>query len=427
MKVLIVGGGGREHALAWKLKQSPRLGQMFCAPGNPGMADLGAQVLAFPDAGDGDDALIGWCARERPDLVVIGPEAPLARGLTDQLTALGLLVFGPSQAGAQLESSKSYCKAFCARHAIPSAGFAVFEDAPRAKAHLAKSGPPFVIKADGLAGGKGVIIAQSFMEANAAIDEILFLRKFGSAGNQVIIEEFMPGEEVSLFALCDGESALFLGAAQDHKRAFEGDLGPNTGGMGAYCPAPIMSPDMIERAMQTIIHPTLAGMRAEGHPFRGLLFAGLMISEGQPRLIEFNVRFGDPECQTLLPLLEDDLLDLLARAASGQLKGHAPLRWKPGACATIVLAAQGYPDSPLLGSVLRGVPAAAQNHDVQIFHAGTRRDEDGALRAAGGRVLNVTATGPSLRHALDRAYAAACEIDWPGGFYRKDIGWRALV
>ena len=425
MKVLIVGSGGREHALAWKLKQSPRLASMYCAPGNPGMADLGAQILSI--AIDDLAGLTAWCARARPDLVVIGPEAPLAQGLTDQLAGLGILVFGPSQAAAQLESSKSYCKAFCARHSIPTADYVVFEDAPRAKAYLARKGPPFVIKADGLAGGKGVIVAQTYAQADAAIDEILFLRKFGSAGNQVIIEEFMPGEEVSLFALCDGETALFLGAAQDHKRAFDGDQGPNTGGMGAYSPAPIMRETLIAQAMQSIIDPTLAGMRKEGHPFRGLLFAGLMISEGQPRLIEFNVRFGDPECQTLLPLLEDDLLDLLVGAATGQLKGRTPLRWKSGASATIVLAAQGYPDQPLLGSILRGLAAAAQNRNVQIFHAGTRRDEDGALRCAGGRALNVTAIGPSLRHALDSAYAAAGEIDWPGGFYRKDIGWRALV
>ncbi len=424
MKVLIVGGGGREHALAWKLKQSPSLTQLVCAPGNPGMADLGAQLLGSGEAGH--EHVVAWCAQERPDLVVIGPEGPLALGLTDRLTKLGLLVFGPSQAAAQLETSKSYCKAFCARHAIPTAGYAVFEDAPRAKAHLATSGPPFVIKADGLAGGKGVVIAQSYTEANAAIDEILFLRKFGSAGQQVVIEEFMPGEEVSVFALCDGERALFLGAAQDHKRAFDGDKGPNTGGMGAYAPSSIMTPALIDETMRTIIEPALGGMRDEGNPFCGVLFAGLMISEGKPRLIEFNVRFGDPECQTLLPLLEEDLLGLLVTAASGKLHGRAALRWKPGASATIVLAAQGYPESPLLGSVLRGVALAAQAHGVTVFHAGTWRDEDGALRAAGGRVLGINAIGANLQEALDRAYAGARQVDWPGGYFRNDIGWRAL-
>lgn len=424
MKVLIVGSGGREHALAWKLKQSPRLTQLVCAPGNPGMQELGAQLLAGPD--EKHTALIAWCAAERPDLVVIGPEGPLASGLADQLAAMGIAVFGPSQAAAQLESSKSFCKAFCARRAIPTAGYAVFDDAPRAKAHLAGKEPPFVIKADGLAGGKGVIVAQSFMEADAAIDEIMFLRKFGSAGNQIIIEEFLPGEEVSLFAISDGENALFLGAAQDHKRAFDGDRGPNTGGMGAYSPAPIMTPALIEEVMHTIIMPTVTGMHAEGTPFRGILFAGLMISGGQPRLIEFNVRFGDPECQTLLPLLEEDLLELLAGAAAGKLRGRSALRWRPQASATIVMAAQGYPDSPLLGSVLRGVQLAAQHPGVNLFHAGTRRDEDGALRAAGGRVLNINATAATLPMALDRAYAAAREINWPGGFYRTDIGWRGL-
>lgn len=424
MKVLVVGSGGREHALAWKLKQSPALSLLICAPGNPGMAELGAHLLSGPD--ENHAGLIAWCAAERPDLVVIGPEGPLAAGLADRLTAMGLLVFGPSEAAAQLEASKSFCKAFCARHAIPTAGYAVFEDAPRAKAHLAGKEPPFVIKADGLAGGKGVIIAQSFMEADAAIDEILFLRKFGSAGNQVIIEEYLPGEEASLFALCDGETALFLGAAQDHKRAFDGDQGPNTGGMGAYSPTPVLTPALIDEAMRAIIMPTLEGMRAEGTPFRGILFAGLMISEGQPRLIEFNVRFGDPECQTLLPMLDEDLLDLLAAAAAGRLRDRPPLRWKPGACATLVMAAQGYPDSPLLGSVLRGVQLAAQHPGVTIFHAGTRRDEDGALRASAGRVLNISAVGASLQQALDAAYGAAREINWPGGFYRNDIGWRGL-
>jgi len=414
MKVLLVGSGGREHALGWKLAQSPKLRELICAPGNPGLEALGARLA--PVKGDDVDGLAAWAQRERPDLVVVGPEAPLAAGLSDRLTALGVPTLGPSRAAAELESSKAYCKAFCKRHAIPTAGFEVFEDAPRAKAYLADREPPFVIKTDGLAAGKGVTIAETFAAADAAIDEILFLRKFGAAGARVVIEDFLPGEEASLFALCDGERAVLLGAAQDHKRAFDGDKGPNTGGMGAYAPAPVVSPAVAETAMRAIIEPTLRGMAAEGRPFRGVLFAGLMISEGAPRLIEFNVRFGDPECQTLLPLLESDLLELFAAAAAGRLDTAPPPRWRPGAAATIVLAANGYPEAPLTGSILRGLQAAGGHPGVQVFHAGVARDEDGALRAAGGRVLNVTAVAPTLREAVDRAYAATAEIDWPGAF-----------
>lgn len=424
MKVLVIGSGGREHALAWKLAQSPRLASLFAAPGNPGLAQLGATCL--PMAAEDVEALTAWANRERPDLVVVGPEAPLAGGLADRLQALGVRVLGPSQKAAELEASKSFTKDFCRRHRIPTADFAVFTDAPRAKAHLAHKEPPFVIKADGLAGGKGVVIAQSFAEADAAIDQILFLRKFGSAGQKVVIEDFLPGEEASLFALCDGARAVLLGAAQDHKRAFDGDRGPNTGGMGAYAPAPIASAAVLEQAMAEIVAPTLAGMAAEGRPFTGVLFAGLMISEGAPRLIEFNVRFGDPECQTLLPLLQSDLLELFAAAAAGDLAGVAPPSWREGASVTVVLAANGYPEAPLTGSRLRGLPAAAEVPGVTLFHAGTALDEDGAVRAAGGRVLNVNAVAPSLAQAVDRAYEAVGRIDWPGGFHRRDIGWRGL-
>jgi phosphoribosylamine--glycine ligase len=426
MKVLVIGSGGREHALAWKLSQSPACTEIVCAPGNPGMAELPKARLA-PLALEDVEAVAAGAAAERPDLVVIGPEGPLAAGLTDRLTELGLLVLGPSQAAARLESSKSFCKDFCARHAIPSANFAVFDDAPRAKAFLAHREPPFVIKCDGLAAGKGVVIAESFAQADAAIDDILFLRKFGSAGARVVIEDFLPGEEASLFALCDGERAVLLGAAQDHKRAFDGDQGPNTGGMGAYAPAPVADAAVQERALREIILPTLRGMQAEGTPFRGILFAGLMISEGVPRLIEFNVRFGDPECQTLLPLLDSDLLALFAAAAAGDLRQAPAPRWREGASCTIVLAANGYPEAPLTGSQIRGVGAAAALPGVLVFHAGTRRDEDGSLRAAGGRVLNVTATAPDLRSAAALAYTAAEAVDWPGGFYRRDIGHRVLA
>lgn len=426
MKVLVIGSGGREHALAWKLSQSPLCEAVFCAPGNPGAAEAPKAALA-PIPVEDHDALCAWAINERPDLVVIGPEGPLAAGLADRLSALGLAVLGPSQAAARLESSKSFCKDFCARHAIPSADFAVFEDAPRAKAYLADREPPFVIKADGLAAGKGVVIAESFAQANAAIDDILFLKKFGSAGARVVIEDFLPGEEVSLFALCDGERAVLLGAAQDHKRAFDGDQGPNTGGMGAYAPAPVAEGQLQQQALDLIVLPTLRGMAAEGNPFRGVLFAGLMVSAGAPRLIEFNVRFGDPECQTLLPLLESDLAELFLAAARGDLRAAPAPRWRSAASATIVLAANGYPDAPLMGSQIRGVGAAAAHPGVQVFHAATQRDGEGALRAAGGRVLNVNAVAPDLRAAIAAAYAAAAEINWPGGFYRRDIGHRALA
>lgn len=424
MKVLLVGSGGREHALGWKLRQSPRLRELVCAPGNPGLEALGGRLLNVRT----EDvlALTDWSQRERPDLVVVGPEAPLAAALVDRLEALSIPVLGPTQAAAQLESSKAFCKSFCARHRIPTAGFEVFDDAPRAKAYLANKEPPFVIKTDGLAAGKGVIIAETFAAADAAIDAILFQRKFGAAGERVVIEDFLPGEEASVFALCDGDQAVFLGAAQDHKRAFDGDKGPNTGGMGAYAPTAIVTEAVVAETMERIIFPTLRGMAAEGRPFKGILFAGLMISECAPRLIEFNVRFGDPECQTLLPLLEGDLLELFLAAATGRLADAPKPRWRPGASATVVMAANGYPDYPLVGSIVRGLPAAEAIPNVQIFHAGTRRDEDGALRAAGGRVLNINAVGDTLQHALDKAYAAVSALDWPGGFYRRDIGWRAL-
>lgn len=424
MKVLLVGSGGREHALGWKLTQSERLSELVCAPGNPGLEALGARTV--PLKAEDVEGITAWAMREHPDLVVVGPEAPLAAGLVDRLEAIGVSCFGPTRAAAELEASKAFCKAFCLRHRIPTAGFEVFEDAPRAKAYLANREPPFVIKTDGLAAGKGVVIAETFAAADAAINDILFLRKFGAAGARVVVEDFLPGEEASLFALCDGERAMFLGAAQDHKRAFDGDKGPNTGGMGAYSPAPIVSPSVIADAMRTIVEPTVRGMAAEGRPFRGILFAGLMISEGVPRLIEFNVRFGDPECQTLLPMLESDLLALLTAAAAGRLEQAPTPLWRPGASATVVLAANGYPEAPLTGSIVRGLQAAAAHPHVQVFHAGLRRDEDGALRAAGGRVINVNAVGASLREAVNRAYAAIGDIDWPGGFYRRDIGWRAL-
>jgi phosphoribosylamine--glycine ligase len=422
MKILIVGGGGREHALGWRLSQDPSAPVLLAAPGNPGLAELGRCFdVPVTDA----TALAALAARERVDLVVVGPESALAVGLADRLATLGIACFGPTAAAAQLEASKAFTKAFCDRHAIPTASYAVFTDALSAKANLAGREAPFVIKADGLAAGKGVVIATSRAEADAAIDEALFHKKFGSAGETIIIEDFLPGEEVSFFALCDGATAVPFGAAQDHKRAYDGDKGPNTGGMGAYSPVAVMTEALTQEIMATIILPTVRGMAAEGAPFVGVLFAGLMISQGRPKLIEFNTRFGDPECQTLLPLLEGDLSATLKAAADGRLDAAAPLSQRPGASVTVVLAAQGYPDLPLTGSVIRGAAAAQDISGVQVFHAGTRRDEEGLLRASGGRVLNITATAPRLTEAVALAYAGVDAIDWPGGFCRRDIASRA--
>jgi phosphoribosylamine--glycine ligase len=424
MKILVVGSGGREHALGWKLKQSPLVSELISAPGNPGLAELGRTV---PIKADDARELAAFALREQVDLVVIGPEAAAAAGLADSLAHVGVPCFGPSKAAAELEASKAFMKEFCMRHGVPTAEYKVFDDAIRAKAYLGEREPPFVIKADGLAAGKGVVIAETRREADAAIDEILFLRKFGTAGQRIVIEDFLPGEEASFFALCDGETAIPLVAAQDHKRAYDGDKGPNTGGMGAYSPAPIFTDTMRDLTMERIVLPTLRGMKAEGRPFVGVLFAGLMITPDGPKLIEFNVRFGDPECQTMMRRLKSDLAPVLRAAAKGELAATPALEWDARPAVTVVYAAQGYPDEPLTGSVIRGLTDAASVPDVVVFHAGTKRDEDGTLRAAGGRVLNVTAIGATLNEAVSRAYAAVNRIDWPGGFCRRDIGWRALA
>jgi phosphoribosylamine---glycine ligase len=423
MKILLVGSGGREHALAWALSQSPTLTELVCAPGNPGMAQL---ARCAPIKVDDVAGLAALAAQERVDLVVVGPEGPLALGLADRLNALGIPCFGPSAAAAELESSKAFTKDLCRRHAIPTADYMIFTDAIRAKAYLGTREPPFVIKADGLAAGKGVVIAASRAEADAAIDEALFHKKFGSAGETIVIEDFLPGEEASFFALCDGQTALPLIAAQDHKRAYDGDKGPNTGGMGAYSPAKVFTPAVEAATMEAIVNPTLAGMAAEGRPFVGALFAGLMISADGPKLIEHNARFGDPECQTLVRRVKADWADLLFKAATGHLHEATAPTIDPRPCVAVVMAAQGYPESPLLGSIIRGVLEAQALDGVEIFHAGTRLDDDGLLRAAGGRVLTVTAVADTLREAVDRAYQAVGLIDWPGGFCRRDIAWRAL-
>jgi phosphoribosylamine--glycine ligase len=423
MKILIVGSGGREHALGWKLKQSPLVSELISAPGNPGLAELGRCVAI-----KADDAreLAAFALREQIELVVIGPEAAAAAGLADALRQIGIPCFGPTKAAAELEASKAFMKEFCVRHGVPTAEYKVFDDAIRAKAYLGEREPPFVIKADGLAAGKGVVIAETRREADAAIDEILFLRKFGTAGQRIVIEDFLPGEEASFFAICDGETAVPLVAAQDHKRAYDGDKGPNTGGMGAYSPAPIFTDKVRDQTMEQIILPTLRGMKAEGRPFIGVLFAGLMITPEGPKLIEFNVRFGDPECQTLMRRMKSDLAPVLLLAAQGELAGAPKIVWDERPAVTVVYAAQGYPDEPLKGSVIRGLLQANAVENVVVFHAGTRVDSDGLLRADGGRVLNVTATGATLRDAVSSAYAAVSRIDWPGGFCRRDIAWRAL-
>ncbi len=423
MKILIVGSGGREHALGWKLQQSPIVSEVISAPGNPGLAALGRCVAI-----NADDAreLAAFALREQIGLVVIGPEVTAAAGLADGLSQVGIPCFGPSKAAAELEASKAFMKEFCVRHGVPTAEYKVFDDAIRAKAYLGDREPPFVIKADGLAAGKGVVIAETRREADAAIDEILFMRKFGTAGQRIVIEDFLPGEEASFFALCDGETAIPMVAAQDHKRAYDGDKGPNTGGMGAYSPAPIFTDKVRDQTMEQIILPTLHGMKAEGNPFVGVLFAGLMITPAGPKLIEFNVRFGDPECQTMMRRLTSDLAPVLLAAAKGELASAPPLEWDTRPAVTVVYAAQGYPDEPLKGSVIRGVTQADAVPDVVVFHAGTRVDTDGLLRADGGRVLNITATGATLQDAVNSAYAGVNKIDWPGGFCRRDIAWRAL-
>ncbi|MGH6825509.1 phosphoribosylamine--glycine ligase [Methyloceanibacter sp.] len=421
MNVLLIGGGGREHALAWKLKQSPLLDMLYCAPGNAGIAEI-ADCVAL-DVGD-HDAVASFCKDKQVGLVVIGPEAPLVAGLTDDLEAQGIKVFGPSKGAAQLEGSKGFTKDLCARAGIPTASYARFSDAAAAKAYLAAQKLPIVIKADGLAAGKGVTIAATRAEAEAAIDAC-FGGAFGDAGTELVIEEFLRGEEASFFALVDGRCALPLATAQDHKRAYDGDRGPNTGGMGAYSPAPIMTGELCRRTMLEIIEPTVLAMADAGTPFKGVLYAGLMIEDGAPKLIEYNVRFGDPECQALMLRLKSDLLPALLATAEGRL-ASVELEWSGDPALCVVMAAKGYPGAYAKGTEIRGLDAAARNPDVQIFHAGTKRNGDRIL-ADGGRVLGVTARGRDIREAQASAYAAVDKIEWPEGFCRHDIGWRAVA
>ena len=420
MNVLLIGSGGREHALALSLSRSPLLTQLFIAPGNPGTQALGRNVSL--DVAD-HHAVVDFCKLMQIGFVVVGPEAPLVAGLVDDLEAAGVLAFGPSKAAAQLEGSKGFTKDLCAEFSIPTADYQRFSAAEPAKAYVRQRGAPIVVKADGLAAGKGVIVAMSVAEAEAAID-MIFGGAFGAAGAEVVVEDFLEGEEASFFALCDGTRALAFASAQDHKRVGDGDTGPNTGGMGAYSPAPIMTQAMSARVMAEIIAPTMAGMRQRGTPFKGVLFAGLMIGPKGPKLIEFNARFGDPETQVMLARLNEDLLPLLLASAKGDLP-EGPVKLSAQAALTVVYAAKGYPDAPERGSEIRGLDRAATLEGVTVFHAGTRR-EGTRLLANGGRVLNVTALGESVAQAQARAYAGVDAIDWPEGFCRRDIGWRAI-
>lgn len=423
MRVLVVGSGGREHALCWAIAASPVLEKLWCAPGNPGTAmvaeNVAIPVLDIP-------SLVGFALDNQVDLVVAGPEAPLVAGLADALEAEGIACFGPSRAAARLEGSKSFTKEICDAAGIPTARWERFDDIEAARAFVRWRGAPIVVKADGLAAGKGVVVAATEEEALAAVEAMMGQRSMGAAGESLVIEECLEGEEVSLFALCDGRHALLFGAAQDHKRVGDGDTGPNTGGMGAYSPPPAFTAALQEEAMARIIRPALAEMHRRGTPFKGVLFAGLMLTAEGPKLIEFNVRFGDPECQALLPRLKSDLLPALLAACDGELR-HFDLRWHDdAACVAVVLAGRGYPGEPARGGVIGGLDAAASVPGALVFHAGTRQDADGSIRADGGRVLTVCATGASLRAARDAAYAAVDRIDWADGFCRRDIGWRAL-
>ncbi|MDQ0505225.1 phosphoribosylamine--glycine ligase [Xanthobacter agilis] len=416
MNILLLGSGGREHALAWKLAQSREIGQFYALPGNPGIGEHAELIEGIPLSAH--DTLVAWCKDHGIEFVVVGPEAPLVAGLVDRLEAAGIPAFGPTAAAARLEGSKLFTKELCKANGIPTAAFARFDNAAAAAAYVKAEGAPIVIKADGLMAGKGVVVALAVEDAVDAVEQV-----FAGGGTEVLIEEFMEGEEASLFALVDGETVVPFGSAQDHKRAFDGDLGPNTGGMGAYSPAPVLTPELERRAMEEIIRPTARAMVAAGTPYRGVLYAGLMLTTDGPKLVEYNCRFGDPECQVLMPRLASDLVELLHATATGRLAEVTP-RWHDLSAMTVVYASRGYPGPHQTGSVIRGLDQADAD-GVQVFQAGTRR-KGADIVSNGGRVLNVTATGATLADAREKAYAAIARIDWPDGFYRSDIGWRAL-
>jgi phosphoribosylamine--glycine ligase len=420
MNILLLGSGGREHALAWKLAASPLTDRLYCAPGNAGIAQE-AECVAL-DITD-HAAIVAFCKASAIDFVVVGPEAPLVAGVVDDLEAAGFKTFGPSRLAARLEGSKGFTKDLCRANNIPTAAYERFTTPGPAKDYLRRQGAPIVVKADGLAAGKGVVVAQTLAEAEAAID-MMFEGGLGAAGAEVVVEEFMAGEEASFFALCDGDNAVPLASAQDHKRVGDGDTGPNTGGMGAYSPAPVMTPDITARTMDEIVAPTLRAMKAMGSPFKGVLFAGLMITRDGPKLIEYNARFGDPETQVMMPRMMSDLVPALMASRDGQLKNF-DLRWYPDTALTVVMAAKGYPGDYKRGSVIQGLDAAAEVEGVEIFHAGTKSD-GGKILANGGRVLNVSAIAATVTRAQALAYQAVGRINWPEGFCRRDIGWQAV-
>ncbi len=420
MNILILGSGGREHALAWAVKQNPKTDRLIVAPGNAGIAQLAETAdIDILDAA----TVIAFCAENAIDFVIVGPEAPLAAGVADATRAAGILTFGPSAAAARLEASKAFTKEICDACAAPTASYARFTQAEPARAYVQAMGAPIVVKADGLAAGKGVIVAMTTDEALAAIDD-MFGGEFGAAGAEVVIEEFMTGEEASFFILTDGTHALPIGTAQDHKRVGDGDTGPNTGGMGAYSPAPVLTDAIADRAMREIVLPTIREMARRGTPYQGVLYAGLMIEDGQGRLVEYNARFGDPECQVLMMRLGAQALDLLLACASGHLD-QAQVTWADDHALTVVMAAKGYPAAYEKGSTIKGLDGLPETSSHMVFHAGTTA-RDGTITATGGRVLNVTARGATLAQARDRAYGMVDAIDWPQGFCRRDIGWRAL-
>jgi len=421
MNVLILGSGGREHALAWKIAQSPQVGRLYCAPGNPGIA----QVAECVPLGVNDfEGLIAFAKEHAVELTVVGPEDPLARGITDRFAEAGLTVFGPTAAAARLESSKVFAKEFLLRHGIPTAAYAEFDDADAAVAYIEEHGAPLVVKADGLAAGKGVVVAMDTAAAVSAVREMMVGRVFGDAGAKVVVEECLFGEEASILAFSDGTTVVPMVASQDHKPVFDGDQGPNTGGMGAYSPAPVVTDALMEEITRTIVAPAVAGMRADGTPYVGVLYAGLMMTASGPKVIEFNCRFGDPETQVVLPRMKTDLVTVLLACCRGEL-ATAPLEWQDGACVSVVMASGGYPKDYEKGKVITGIDVAEALPGVTVFHAGTQM-RDGAVVTNGGRVLNVTATGGSVREAIDMAYAAVERIQFEGAHFRRDIGGKAL-
>jgi phosphoribosylamine--glycine ligase len=422
MRILVVGSGGREHALCWKIAASPLCDKLYCAPGNAGIA---AEAECVAIAAEDVEGMVGFAKQQAIDFVVVGPEAPLVKGLADRLEAEGIATFGPSAKAAEIEGSKGFMKDLAAKYHIPTARYGRFAEASAAKALAKTFAPPIVIKADGLASGKGVVICGSHAEAEVEIDAMLDEKKFGNASAEIVVEEFLEGEELSFFALTDGTHALPLVSAQDHKRVGDGDTGPNTGGMGAYSPAPAASKEIEAAILERIIRPTVAGMAAEGRPFKGVLFAGIMVTKDGPKLIEFNCRFGDPECQAIMLRMRSDLLPALMAARDGTLQSF-DLRWSDETALVVVMAAKGYPEKPQTGTVIRNLDAAAQVDGVTIFHGGTKRNAQEEIEAAGGRALGVSATAKSFEEAQARAYCAVDAINWPGGFCRRDIGWRAV-